>query len=82
MYQLEEVAMLVKLFVDRAKTNIIAQCAQMTNMPLMASAIISALSVSMLMVPPAQGKNARLAKIIAKDAKATLLATYALIPNT
>ena len=82
MGQLEELAMLAKLIVTLARTNIIAQCAQMTNMPLMANVIISALSVPMLMVPPAQGKNARLAKIIAKDAKATLLATYALIPNT
>ena len=59
---LEELAMLVKLIVGLARTNIIAQCAQMTNMPLMANVIISALSVPMLMVPLAREKSARLAK--------------------
>ena len=68
--------MLVKLIVGLARTNIIAQCAQITNMRLMATLIISALSVPMRMVPMAREKSARLAKIIAKDAKAALLATY------
>ena len=80
--RLEELAILAKLIVCLARTNTIAQCAQMTNMPLMVNVIISVLSVPMLMVPLARGKSARLAKIIAKDAKAALLATYALIPNT
>ena len=74
--------MLVKFIVGLARTNIIAQCAQMTNMRLMAIVIISTLSVPILIVQIAQEKNARLAKFIAKDAKAALLAAYALIPNT
>jgi hypothetical protein len=80
--QLEECAMLAKLIVGLARTNIIAQCAQMTNMRLTATVIISVLSVPLLMVRKAREKSARLAKSIAKDAKAALLATYVQIPNT
>ena len=42
---LEELAMLVKLIVGLARTNIIAQCAQMTNMRLMAIVRINRLIV-------------------------------------
>ena len=64
--QLKKLAILAKLIIYFARTNTIAQCAQIINMPLMMNVIISVLSVPMLMMPLARERSAKLANNIAK----------------